>query len=384
VAGFAGLELGDFVHDVLPCPRGSGGVARLPIHPRQMAAECRGFLVFVLGRDEPKGFVLVAGLEGCLFAGLVVFVVKDAPRPEEYAVSLFHVMLLWRDTAKGEFYATAAGLLLFGQSPADYFPQASILADAYAGTKVSGKPRGQLTINAPLVVAIEQALQFVDKHTFHPTRVVGINNVTLDEYPSRALREALVNAVAHRNYEDASRKIMIEVFTDRVVISSPGYPPAPLTLAKLRRGNYRPCSRNPVIAQTLATFKLMEQRGSGFARMRDAMLNHGLESPTYAEQDGYFVVTFPGSDGNYDRLKVPAGAAGLITPAIESQLNERQKKIMVEVQKTGFVTSGWCRKNLDVVYDTIRRDLIALVQIGLIKSQGRGRNARYVLKQSRE
>ena len=124
----------------------------------------------------------------------------------------------------------------------------------------------------------------------------------------RALREALVNAVAHRNYEDASRKIMVEVFTNRVVVSSPGYPPAPLTLAKLRRGNYRPCSRNPVIAQTLATFKLMEQRGSGFARMRDAMLNHGLDSPTFTEQDGYFVVTFPGPNGNYDRLKDAGGS----------------------------------------------------------------------------
>lgn len=80
----------------------------------------------------------------------------------------------------------------------------------------------------------------------------------------------------------------------------------------------------------------------------------------------------------------PANAAGLITPAVEAQLNERQKKIMVEVQKTGFVTSGWCRKNLDVVYDTICRDLIALVQLGLIKSQGRRRNARYVLKQASE
>jgi predicted HTH transcriptional regulator len=118
--------------------------------------------------------------------------------------------------------------------------------------------------------------------------------------------------------------------------------------------------------------------------MRDAMLNHGLDAPTFTEQDGYFVVTFPGPDGNYDRLKVSAGAAGLITPAIESQLNERQKKNMIEVQKTGFVTSGWCRKNLDVVYDTIRRNLIALVHLGLIKSQGRGRNARYVIKQSRE
>jgi predicted HTH transcriptional regulator len=56
----------------------------------------------------------------------------------------------------------------------------------------------------------------------------------------------------------------------------------------------------------------------------------------------------------------------------------------VNSMQTGFVTSGWCRKNLDVVYDTIRRDLIALVQLGLVKSQGRGRNARYVLQTSRE
>ena len=55
-------------------------------------AEGRGVFVFVFGRDEAEGFVLVAGLEGFLFAGVVVFVVKDAPRPEEYAVSLFHVI----------------------------------------------------------------------------------------------------------------------------------------------------------------------------------------------------------------------------------------------------------------------------------------------------
>ena len=292
--------------------------------------------------------------------------------------------LLWCDTTKGEFYATAAGLLMFGQLPADHFPQAAILADAYADTKISGKPRGQLTINAPLPVAIEQALQFVDKHTFHPARVVGINNLTLDEYPPRALREALVNAVAHRNYEDASRKIMVEVFTDRVVISSPGYPPAPLTLAKLRRGNYRPCSRNPVIAQTLATFKLMEQRGSGFARMRDAMLNHGLNAPAFSEQDGYFLVTFPGPNGDYERLKVPEGTVGIITPAVEAQLNDRQKKIVVQVQQAGFVTSGWCRKQFRVAYQTVYRDLNGLLELGLLQAIGRGRSTRYVPKTSHD
>lgn len=270
--------------------------------------------------------------------------------------------------------------LLFAPHPANRFPQCEILVDAYADTKVSGKPRGQLNVNAPLLAAIEQVLAFVDKHTFHPTRVVGINNLTLDEYPVRALREALVNAVAHRNYEDASRKTAVQVFSDRIVVASPGYPPAPLTLAKLRKGDYRPCSRNPVIAQALATLKLMEQRGSGFARMRDAMLNHGLETPAFTEADGFFIVTFPGPAGNYDRLKVSEGVLGLITPAIEAQLNERQKRIMVEVQQSGLVTSGWCRKEFGVALLTTQRDLAGLMDLGLVERRGSGRSARYVLK----
>ena len=292
--------------------------------------------------------------------------------------------LLWRDTTQNSFFATAAGLLLFGPRPADHFPQVEVLVDAYSDTKVSGKPRGQLNVNAPLPVAIERVLEFVDKHTFHPTRVVGINNLTLDEYPVRALREALVNAVAHRNYEDASRKIAVQVFSDRLVVASPGYPPAPLTLAKLRKGNYRACSRNPVIAQALATLKLMEQRGSGFARMRDAMLNHGLDAPTFSEQDGFFVITFPGPDGNYDRLKVPEGAARLVTPAVEALLNKRQEKIMLEVQKTGSITSGWCRKQFRVAYLTVYRDLNGLLKLALLQTVGRGRNTRYVPKTSHD
>ena len=271
-----------------------------------------------------------------------------------------------------------AAYLLFAPRPANRFPQAELLVDAYADTKVSGKPRGQLNVNAPLLAAIEQVLAFVDKHTFHPTRVVGINNLTLDEYPVHALREALVNAVAHRNYEYAIRKTAVPVFSDRIVVASPGYPPAPLTLAKLRKGNYRACSRNPVIAQALATLKLMEQRGSGFARMRDAMLNHGLDAPAFAEQDGFFVVTFPGPNGNYGRLKVPEGIAVLITPAIEAQLNDRQKEIMVQVVTEGSVTNRWCRTRFHVVYNTAYRDLQGLVNLGLLKPVGLGRNVKYI------
>ena len=82
--------------------------------------------------------------------------------------------------------------------------------------------------------------------------------------------------------------------------SRPGYPLKPLTLARLRKGSYRPCSRNPLIAQTLATLMMMEQRGTGFARMRDAMLNHGLDEPVIAQQDGFSLARQPGCQVDCD------------------------------------------------------------------------------------
>ncbi len=284
-----------------------------------------------------------------------------------------------RGPAHDVFHATTAAWLLFGIRPADRFPQCEVLADAYDDTRVSGRPKGQLTINAALPHVLEQALKFVDDHTFHPRRVVGLNNLRLDEYPAAALRESMVNAVAHRSYDDRARKVFVRVFSDRVEISSPGYPPQPLTLAKLRRGGYRPCSRNPLIAQTLATLGVMEQRGSGFARMHDAMLNHGLDAPKIGQEDGFFVVTLPGPAGNYERLTVPAGVTGPITPAVEAQLNERQKAIMLQIQKTGAVTSGWCRKEFKVTYNTTFRDLSGLVALKLLVQHGQGRGTRYIL-----
>ncbi len=285
-----------------------------------------------------------------------------------------------RGKAHDVFYATAAAYLLFGQRPANRFPQCEILADAYDDVRIHGRPKGQASINAPLPHALEQALKFVDDHTFHPRRVVGLNNLRLDEYPVAALREAVVNAVAHRSYDDSSRKVFVRVFSDRVEVSSPGYPPQPLTLAKLRRGGYRPCSRNPLIAQTLATLGVMEQRGSGFARMRDAMLNHGLDEAKITQEDGFFVVTLPGPAGDYDRIKTPAAVAGPVTPAIEAQLNDRQKLIFAHVLSAGMVTRGWCVTEFKVANDTAGRDLKALTELGLLEIQGKGRAARYVVK----
>jgi len=323
---------------------------------------------------------------GQLDAGLVddysrrVSAAAGAPAFKSAGEALHARGLAVRGQSPQVFEATAAAWLLFGPQPANRYPHCEILADAYDDDRVSGRPKGQASINAPIPHALETVLKFIDAHTLHPRRVVGLNNLRLDEYPVAALREALVNAVAHRSYDDSSRKILVRLFRDRIEVASPGYPPKPLTLPKLRRGGYRPCSRNPLIAQTLATLAVMEQRGSGFARMREAMLNHGLGEPSIAQQDGFFVVTLPGPAGDFDRIKTPAAVAGPVTPAIEAQLNERQKRIVAQVLAAGAVTRGWCVAEFGVANDTAGRDLKALTELGLIEPQGKGRAARYVIK----
>ena len=232
----------------------------------------------------------------------------------------------------------------------------------------------------PIPIAIDRAVAFIDRNTRHPMRVVGLNRIRLDEYPVEALREALVNACAHRQYEDGGRRIMLEVFSDRLVISSPGYPPAPITLPKLRSGKYKPCSRNPLIAQSLSYFHRIEERGSGFRRMHEQMLNHGLDRLRLATDVGYFQVIFPGPGDDLDSIRIQSSSIDqFITPAVEAQLNDRQKQMTAFLVQGEELTSRRCEKEFGVTRDTANRDFKFLITLGIAQKVGAGRSTRYVL-----
>ena len=293
--------------------------------------------------------------------------------------------LVWLDSDANEFFGTAAGIVLLAKDPSAVFPHCRFLADAYRGIEPDGDPIDHDDIRGPMPEAIHHVVNFIDRNTRHPMKVVGLDRVRLDEYPTEALREALVNAVAHRNYEDAGRKIMVEVFPDRVVISSPGLPPKPLTLQKLRSGKYKPCSRNPVIAQSLSYFHRIEERGSGFKRMRAYMMDHGLDEPVLTEDTGYFQVVFKGPGKDIGRLKISASFVKKVIPdSIEKKLNDRQRKIVARVLREGSVTTSWVIDTLKTARDTARRDFNSLVELGILKAVGEGRATRYVLSQKEE
>lgn len=114
--------------------------------------------------------------------------------------------------------------------------------------------------------------------------------------------------------------------------------------------------------------------------MRDAMLDHGLDSPVFGEQDGDFVVTFCGPNGNYDRLKVPTNAVGLVTPAIEAQLNDRQKQMVALLAAGEELTSRRCEAEFQVTRPVTAKDLGLLVNLGVAQKAGAGRSTRYRLR----
>ena len=277
------------------------------------------------------------------------------------------------------FRTQASGLLFLGKDPAARFPQCRIFADAFRGTVSDSTPADQITLSGPAPVLVEQVWEFVQKNTRHPMRVVGLTRIALDEYPREAVRECIVNAIAHRNYEDSARQILVKLFSDRLEILSPGAPMKPLTVAKIRKGNCPPCSRNPVLGQYLNHLRLMDQRGSGIGRMKTAMLNHGLNGPEYALTEGYFCVTLKGPGDDLDCLRIPAGASAGLPPAVEDQLTDRQRDILSRLAGGERISSALCLQLYKITRQAVNADFNKLLGLGLIERVGAGRATYYVL-----
>ncbi len=308
-----------------------------------------------------------------------VAVMRDADLKE----LLLRRGLLWPSKEKEKVFCSPAGILLFAKDPTKVYPQSCIRLVAFQGNARDPRPSDSLDIAAPIPKALEQAIRFIDSNTRHPFRVEGLQRVRLDEYPIAALREALINAMAHRNYEDAKRKIHVELFSDHVDIVSPGLLPDGISLDQLRSGKLQPCSRNPVIAQGLRLLGLMEELGTGVVRMKQTMIDHGLKPPEYSYRDNCLVVSFRGPGENIDGIKTGQAVTVFdVRPSVAETLTQNQKTILHELLNNGKVQVPELAVALDVTVQAVRKDLAKLQKLKLIEKCGAARATYYVLKEN--
>ena len=221
---------------------------------------------------------------------------------------------------RGHAMPSAGGLLLFGLRPNKYLPQAGISTVAYPGTEKDYNAKARATLRGPVVSlfpaptgdigplyptmprtfsesgnmvetgVIEQAVDFVRRNIEVEAWIdQGGRRQERWDYPLEAVREALVNAVAHRDYTIAVMDIELSLYSDRLEIISPGRLPNTVTVEKMRTG-YR-ASRNELIKEVLRDYRYVEATGLGVPRkIIKGMRDHNGTDPGLVEEDDRFIV----------------------------------------------------------------------------------------------
>ncbi len=173
------------------------------------------------------------------------------------------LLVNWR-LLSADRHPTLAGMILFGRHPQRHLPFAQINAARIPGTQLANDPSDRKDLTGRLFDVIDQAERFLSLHLPVPHRIHGFEPERYPELPEAALREAIVNAVAHRDYTIPG-PVRLFVFDDRVEIHAPGKPPNTVDEGAMRVGVHVP--RNPVIYKRLADLGLVTRVGSGIPRM---------------------------------------------------------------------------------------------------------------------
>ena len=190
---------------------------------------------------------------------------------------------------------TNAALLLFGRRTGfGWHPRAGVRMFRVAGTeRRHGRERNvtQLaTIWPPVPSALEDALQIGHTQVLRVERLTGMGFVDDPEIPDFAWREAITNAVAHRDYEIQGRETEVWFYEDRVEITSPGGVAPPATEAMLQEGRPAHSSRNPLLVRALAAAGYLRDEGEGISRIHRELAAKSLPPPEIAVEHGIFVI----------------------------------------------------------------------------------------------
>lgn len=236
----------------------------------------------------------------------------------------------------------------------------------FHGTEIR-KPIPSYQIYKGTVFAlVDQATDFVMSKI---TRAVGTRahgpEAPVDyELPERAVAEAIVNAVAHRDYA-SNASVQVMLFSDRLEIWNPGELPPPLTMERLRVP-HPSIPRNPLVADPLFLARYIEKAGTGTLDMIALFREAGLPEPEFRQDGGMFVQTLW-----RDRL-TEAALAGM-------DLNERQKKAVAFVKSKGRITNADYQQIAGVTSKTALRDLADLVKRGVFHRVGTLKGTHYVI-----
>lgn len=270
------------------------------------------------------------------------------------------------------YVPTNAGLLLFARDIERWLPQCELTLLRYRGLEMSDDFE-RLDLRDTLPEQAHRAERWLVDRMRRGSRMGGLEREDWIEYPPAVVREAMINAIAHRDYAARGDGIRIALFGDRLEIYSPGRLPGHVTVENIRDERY---SRNQTLVQVLGDLGLIERLGYGVDRMIKQMSAESLPPPSFRETAAGFSVTLRG------RVTTDALPGGVDTQAwLRLGLNERQITALLYLAEHRRITNREFRDlGADISDETARRDLADLVDRGLLIRIGDRRGTYYILR----
>ncbi len=262
-----------------------------------------------------------------------------------------------------------AAVVLFARDPRDVLRGAAVQLVRRSGAGPGTGPSIERTECAgPLAETIACSMDFISRHGGGLEVVAGDRREALPAYPPTVVREAVVNALAHRDYGLAGATVDVTMWDDRVEVRSPGGLPGHITVDNMRGEHY---SRNPRIMRVLKTLGYVEEYGEGVDRMFREMEARLMEPPTFEATADSVTVTLR------NRVLVDVDDQLWLNQLGADELGRDEARVLVAARRGGGVTPRALRARMAEA--DIDAMLARLVSKGLLRRVGVRGGSRYVL-----
>lgn len=263
---------------------------------------------------------------------------------------------------------TNSGALFADDCP---LPQSRLYCTRWRG-KEKGDAINDLELSGNVLMLLREAINFVKSNTRSGWEKTPEGRINKDDYAERAVLEAMVNHLIHRDYTVIGGEVHLDIYDDRISITSPGGMYNGELIQNLDIADVSSERRNPILANVMAQLYYMEKRGSGLLRIRketEALEGYRRElQPVFKSTPTQFqTMLFAASDN----LDVGDSVGDFVGDALMSQLTERQKNILHLVTESPTLTGSRMSEILSVSQRTIERDLSLLKKLGVLKREGK-------------
>lgn len=293
--------------------------------------------------------------------------ISDSVNSEAFYRLLLHQGLLRENENK--FVPSGFGLLLFGKTPRDHMPQAGLLGTLhYADGKEETRD-----FDGPLVEVPEETLQWLKDKLPNVINRTEARRKEANAALFEMVREGVVNALVHRDYDIEGAKCQLIITADTIVVKSPGGPIHPITLEQLQSFNAPMLSRNPLLHYVFAKMEMAEERGLGLKSMKRRASEAALPLPKYSWENPYLVLIL---------YRTSDSAARALSKSVLAELTaEEQKGWSFIARLTGTTQSEYARQ-MGITARTAQRHLTHFVELGLLRRLGRGPATTYEVARS--